>query len=94
VLEQRSRDFILNLEVPDRTLHYPSISMPAKTGMRLWAFLVPPNQRHAHPCYSKQTIAHIPKLDVAGSSPVSRSILSIIYRHSSQTKNRTNKVTR
>jgi hypothetical protein len=41
MLEQRSRDFILNLEVSDGTLHSPSISKPRKTGMRLWAFLVP-----------------------------------------------------
>jgi hypothetical protein len=40
------------------------------------------NQRHAHLCYSKQNIAHFPKLDVAGSTPVSRSIFSLFrLRH-------------
>jgi hypothetical protein len=35
------------------------------------------NQRLARLCHTKQTIAQFPKLDVAGSSPVSRSIFSI-----------------
>ena len=40
-----------------------------------------PNQRRALPCYSKQIMIHFPKLDVAGSIPVSRSIFSITYKH-------------
>jgi hypothetical protein len=60
------------------TLHLPSINKPAETGYRFIGVFHTLNQRRALPCYLKQTITQIPKLDVAGSSPVSRSMKSTV----------------
>ncbi len=54
------------------TLHLPSINTSAETGYGFVGVFHTPNQRHARPYYSKQTITQFPKLDVAGSSPVSQ----------------------
>jgi len=46
--------------------------MPEKQAHFIGVFRAP-NQRRALPCYSKQIMIQLPKLDVAGSNPVSRS---------------------
>ena len=61
------------------TLLKPSINTPAKTDPCFIGVFHTLNQRHAQLYYLKQNMAHFPKLDVAGSSPVSRSIFSITY---------------
>ena len=61
---------------PLHTLQKPSISTCFETDPCFVGVFHTLNQRHAHPCYSEQGIAHFPKLDVAGSSPVSRCVLS------------------
>jgi len=55
------------------TLHLPSIMVGSETNYRFAGVFHALNQRRARLCHSKQTIAQFPKLDVAGSTPVSRS---------------------
>jgi hypothetical protein len=57
----------------------PSVNTPLRQQLRLLFIGVfrAPNQRHAHPYYSKQLMIHFTKLDAAGSKPVSRSIFSV-----------------
>src|ERR1035437_10913019 len=62
------------------TLQKPSISKPFETRSCFVGVFHALNQRHAQLYYSKHKTAQLPKLDVAGSNPVSRSIFSSTYK--------------
>jgi hypothetical protein len=52
------------------TLHLPSINKPAETGYRFMGVFHTLNQRRALPCYLRQTITQLPKLDVNDAKPM------------------------
>ena len=68
------------------TLLKPSINTPAKTDPCFIGVFHTLNQRHAQLYYLKQNMAHFPKLDVAGSIPVSRSNSSMTYKNQLQSE--------